>query len=113
MIHFAKEKTSLLSLRGITWAAVLSAVLLLSGCSGTGTMYTPESEESSFSASTGSTSAAESAAEAASGGAGAEAGSGSGHDSGHSMQGKILMKKHVSGPESWKESEATCSPRKQ
>ena len=88
MIHFAKEKTSLLSLRGITWAAVLSAVLLLSGCSGTGTMYTPESEESSFSASTGSTSAAESAAEAASGGAGAEAGSGSGHDSGHSMQGE-------------------------
>lgn len=79
MIHFAKEKTGLLSLRGITWAAVLSAVLLLSGCSGTGTMYTPESEESSFSASTGNTPTAESAA---------EAGSGSGHDSGHPMQGE-------------------------
>lgn len=79
MIHFAKEKTGLLSLRGITWAAVLSAVLLLSGCSGTGTMYTPESEESSFSASTGNTPTAESAA---------EAGSVSGHDSGHPMQGE-------------------------
>lgn len=63
MTYFKKEKEHPAFLPGAAAAAVLSAVILLSGCSGTGTMYTPENDESSFSASTGSTSAAEYATE--------------------------------------------------
>lgn len=60
MNYFKKESTCRNSLLRISAAAVLSAILLLSGCSGTGTMYTPESAESS---STGITAGDEFAAE--------------------------------------------------
>lgn len=65
MYYFMTRKSPGKPVLRIMTASVLSAVLLLTGCSGTGKMYRPEDDESSSYASSGSMETPEGAAEAA------------------------------------------------